>query len=187
MLSVSLAACAPPPPEPPQAENLDQRPLLDDVATHPPEGWVTDSCDALNFARPADWLALRISAPFVAFLNPSENAMEMPSDEGVVRHGEVVSFSCKTELSEWDGAWDEGDDAKTYRLNIDGADYAAVTMYLSPDTPAPGNETIPGEFLKATIHMVSQDNDYYYVDLELPPQESSYKFIREVASGLSLR
>jgi len=40
--------------------------------------------------------------------------------------------------------------------------------------------------MRATMHMVSKDNHYYYVDFELPAQDSSYDFIREVASGLSL-
>ena len=204
-LLVSLTACsAPEAPETPKADSsaaptaspttepappaqVDELTVLDGVTDAIPEGWPVGSCGGLNFASPAGWTSGYPIENSVSFNNEAEPALEVVDADETRQLGQTIAFWCNPEKSEWDGGWEETEGKESYRLDIPGAEYSAVTIGLEQDTQNVEDiALIPGDFLKATIHVITAEKDYFYVDFFLPQNDNSQNLIRQVAGTLSI-
>jgi hypothetical protein len=183
----SAASTDSPTTEPAPSAQVEKLPLLDGVTAAIPEGWQPGSCGALNFASPVGWAPGYPLEDSVSFTNEAEPSLEVDDADGTRQRSQTIAFWCNPEKSDWDGDWEEIDGKDSYRLDIPGSEYSAVTIGLEQDTQVSADiPVIPGDFLKATIHMVTPEKDYFYVDLFLPQKDSSQGLIRQVAGSVSI-
>jgi hypothetical protein len=207
MLLISVTACTPlatntplsgsaTPTPPAGATGTDLLPSLDGVNAEASAGWTTTTCGDLSFAHPADWdfSTSASNAHQKVFTNSALVVLEGEGDPGILPAS--IRVNCDEEQSPWNGETDasdeflsqdvEVDDVQFYRLDVPGAEHAAV--WVAPETGTGSSTAVdPGQtFTSAQILAVAPDGRYFTVFIALPSGNASNDVIRGVASSLSV-
>lgn len=164
---------------------VDSLPIFDGVTDAAPEGWVAGACDALSFSTPSDWFAMPVDKPYLEFTKGLDFALSVTDETSTRSIQQTIRVSCNEANSDWDGSWEESEGAEWSRLDVEGAEYAAVTVQPHADATATGG-TVPGELFKSMIQIVTAEGVYYTVHFTLPANDSSYDVVGQVASSLDV-
>jgi hypothetical protein len=206
-LLVSLAACTPATPgtrpttdaswtPAPGATGTNLLPPLDGVDAGAFEGWIPGACGDLSFAYPDEWdLSTRASTDGQkVYNNPALVVLTGEGDPGILPA--MIRVNCDEEPGLWNGeaaASEEllgqdvaPEDIDAYRLDVSGAEHAAV--WVAPETGTGSATNVdPGQrYISAQILAAAPDGRYFTVFITLPTEDASYDVIRGVAASLSI-
>jgi hypothetical protein len=167
-------AASPPADQGPQA--------LDGVPTAAPEGWTAGTCNGLNLATPSGW-TVEGDAVHLGVFNLDEPAVTVGTGDAAQVIPQTIFFGCNGKW-DWDGSWQTDESADFYELNVEGMEFASVSVH--PHASAQDRALIDGEFFEATIRLVTPEQDYYTIAFTLPVDGRGLDFVREVVSSLSV-
>ncbi|MBX9245938.1 hypothetical protein ICW40_14105 [Actinotalea ferrariae] len=165
-------------------------PPLDGVVAGVPDGWAPASVGRLQLAVPADWADLGVPSSagweHRKYARPAGPALAAQdalavSDDGAVVVTRTLEVSALVGESTWRGGWSDMTGQEGYRLEVPGAELAAVDLTTGPAFDGATTETLTAE-----IHLQSEDGAYVVVELVLPAGEQGLAELRAVVGTLTL-
>lgn len=165
-------------------------PPLDGVVAGVPEGWTPAAVGALSLALPPQWTDLGTPSPegwdhrsYLHAVAPAAAAAEAlaVSEDGATLVMRRLEVDVLLGTSTWRGGWGDMTGDAGYRVEVPGAELAAVDL-----TTEPAYEGSTTEVLRAEIHLQSAAGTYALLRLVAPAGDQGLTELRTFLGTLAL-